>query len=78
PAHAERAEKAQRGERVCIGRVRTALLCVGIYSLFSGLIAFAPDAHAFATLRFFGALGMGGTWTAGAALIAETWHPGRR
>lgn len=35
-----------------IGRVRTALLCVGIYSLFSGLIAFAPDAHAFATLRF--------------------------
>lgn len=61
-----------------IGRVRTALLCVGIYSLFSGLIAFAPDAHSFAALRFFGALGMGGTWTAGAALIAETWHPSRR
>ncbi|MCA8000159.1 MFS transporter [Burkholderia metallica] len=61
-----------------IGRVRTALLCVGIYSLFSGLIAFAPDAHWFAALRFFGALGMGGTWTAGAALIAETWHPSRR
>ncbi|POM17152.1 Putative metabolite transport protein YjhB [Burkholderia cepacia] len=61
-----------------IGRVRTALLCVGIYSLFSGLIAFAPDAHGFAALRFVGALGMGGTWTAGAALIAETWHPSRR
>ncbi|HKT64836.1 MFS transporter [Burkholderia sp. 22313] len=61
-----------------IGRVRTALLCVAIYSLFSGLIAFAPNAHWFAALRFFGALGMGGTWTAGAALVAETWHASRR
>ncbi|WP_213301973.1 MFS transporter [Paraburkholderia sacchari] len=61
-----------------IGRVRTAMLCVGIYSLFSGLIAFAPNEQWFATLRFFGALGMGGTWTAGAALIAETWHASRR
>ncbi|HEM8496108.1 MFS transporter [Burkholderia multivorans] len=61
-----------------IGRVRTALLCIGIYSLFSGLIAFAPDSHWFAASRFLGALGMGGTWTAGAALIAETWHPSRR
>lgn len=61
-----------------LGRVRTALLCVGIYSLFSGLLAFAPNEHWFATLRFFGALGMGGTWTAGAALIAETWHASRR
>ncbi|QBC32355.1 MFS transporter [Pandoraea sp. XY-2] len=61
-----------------LGRVRTALLCIGIYSLFSGLLAFAPNEHWFATLRFFGALGMGGTWTAGAALIAETWHASRR
>lgn len=61
-----------------LGRVRTASLCVGIYSLFSGLISFAPDEHWFAALRFFGALGMGGTWTAGAALIAETWHASRR
>lgn len=61
-----------------LGRVRTALLCVGIYSLFSGLIAFAPNDHWFAALRFCGALGMGGTWTAGAALIAETWHASRR
>lgn len=61
-----------------LGRVRTAMLCIGIYSLFSGLLAFAPNEHWFATLRFFGALGMGGTWTAGAALIAETWHASRR
>jgi len=61
-----------------LGRVRTALLCIGVYSLFSGLLAFAPNEHWFATIRFFGALGMGGTWTAGAALIAETWHASRR
>ncbi|MEC5409240.1 MFS transporter [Paraburkholderia sp. MPAMCS5] len=61
-----------------LGRVRTALLCIGIYSLFSGLLAFAPNDHWFASFRFFGALGMGGTWTAGAALIAETWHASRR
>lgn len=56
-----------------IGRVRTAYLCVLIYSIFSGLIAFAPTAGWLAGLRFCGALGMGGTWTAGAALVAETW-----
>jgi MFS family permease len=61
-----------------LGRVRTVMLCIGIYSLFSGLLAFAPNEHGFATIRFFGALGMGGTWTAGAALIAETWHASRR
>jgi len=61
-----------------LGRVRTAMICIAIYSLFSGLLALAPDEHWFATLRFFGALGMGGTWTAGAALIAETWHASRR
>jgi MFS family permease len=61
-----------------LGRVRTALLCIGIYSLFSGMLAFAPNDHWFAVFRFLGALGMGGTWTAGAALIAETWHASRR
>ena len=61
-----------------IGRVRTAMLCIGIYSLFSGLLAVAPNEHWFAALRLCGALGMGGMWTAGAALIAETWHASRR
>ena len=56
-----------------LGRVRTAFLCILISSIFSGLIAFAPSAQWLAGLRFCGALGMGGTWTAGAALVAETW-----
>ena len=54
---------------------RTAYVCVFIYSVFSGLIAFSPSATWLAALRFCGALGMGGTWTAGAALVAETWGP---
>jgi len=58
-----------------LGRVRTAYLCVLIYSVFSGCIAFSPNATWLGSLRFFGALGMGGTWTAGAALVAETWGP---
>lgn len=61
-----------------LGRVRTALLCIGLYSLFSGLLALAPNEHWFAALRMCGALGMGGMWTSGAALIAETWNPKRR
>lgn len=56
-----------------IGRVRTALLCITVYSAFSGLIALAPSAGVLAAFRFCGALGMGGSWTAGAALVAETW-----
>ncbi|MEB7539020.1 MFS transporter [Pantoea anthophila] len=61
-----------------IGRVRTALICIAIYSLFSGLLAFSHNQQVFTLLRFCGALGMGGMWTSGAALIAETWRPERR
>lgn len=61
-----------------IGRVKTAMTCIAIYSLFSGLLAFTHDQQHFALLRFCGALGMGGMWTSGAALIAETWRPERR
>jgi len=61
-----------------IGRVRTAMLCIAVYSLFSGLLSLAPNGTCFAILRFCGALGMGGMWTAGAALVAETWHASRR
>jgi MFS family permease len=58
-----------------IGRVRAAYTCILIYSIFSGLIAFSPTITWLSALRFCGALGMGGTWTAGAALVAESWGP---
>ena len=55
-----------------IGRVRTLYLSILIYSLFTCLTALAPSAAWVAVLRFMGGLGMGGTWTSGAALVAET------
>ena len=61
-----------------IGRVRTLMLCVTIYSAFSGFTAFAGSAIAIAALRFAAGIGMGGAWTAGAALVAETWLPQHR
>lgn len=63
-----------------IGRVRSLLVCVALYSCFSGITAFAPSATWVAVLRFCAGLGMGGAWTSGAALVAETWpaqHRGR-
>ena len=56
-----------------IGRVRSLMLCVALYSCFSGVTAFAPSATWVALLRFCAGLGMGGAWTSGAALVAETW-----
>ena len=56
-----------------IGRVRSLMLCVAIYSCFSGITAFAPSATWVSVFRFCAGLGMGGAWTSGAALVAETW-----
>jgi MFS family permease len=61
-----------------IGRVRGLIACVLVYSLFSGATAFAPSAIWLGILRFLAGLGMGGTWTCGAALVAETWPPQHR
>jgi len=61
-----------------IGRVRTLFLTVLVYSVFTGCIVFAGSLSWLATLRFLGGLGMGGAWTAGASLIAETWDPRHR
>jgi MFS family permease len=61
-----------------IGRVKTLYLSVLTYSVFSCLTAFAPSATYVAVFRFLAGLGMGGTWTAGAALVAETWSARHR
>lgn len=61
-----------------IGRVKTLVLCVALYSVFSGLTAFAGSAAWVGILRFAAGLGMGGAWTSGAALVAETWKPEHR
>jgi SHS family sialic acid transporter-like MFS transporter len=56
-----------------IGRVRSMMLSVLTYALVSGLCGFATDAWQIGLLRFVAALGMGGEWSLGVALINEIW-----
>jgi len=57
-----------------IGRVRAMALSVLMYSAFTGLCGLARDAGQLAGLRFLAALGMGGEWSLGVALVMETWR----
>lgn len=61
-----------------IGRVRTLLVAVVLYSVFSGAVVFATSFDQLSSLRFLGGLGMGGAWAAGATLVAESWPPNHR
>jgi MFS transporter, SHS family, sialic acid transporter len=56
-----------------IGRVRAMALSVVTYALFTGLCGFCPEAWQVGTLRFIAALGMGGEWSLGVALVMEVW-----
>lgn len=56
-----------------IGRVRAMTLSVLMYSLCSGLSAASATPAQLAALRFLGALGMGGEWALGVALVMELW-----
>ena len=56
-----------------IGRVRAMTISVLVYSLASGLSAASTQAWHLAVLRFVGALGMGGEWALGVALVMEMW-----
>jgi MFS family permease len=58
------------------GRVRAMMLSVLTYALCSGLCGFASTPWEIGVLRFVAALGMGGEWALGVALINELW-PGR-
>ena len=55
------------------GRVRAMTLSILLYSLCSGLSAAASGPAVLAILRFLGALGMGGEWALGVALVMELW-----
>ncbi|MBI3862637.1 MAG: MFS transporter [Planctomycetia bacterium] len=56
-----------------IGRVRAMSLSILTYSLFSGLCYFAREPWHLGALRFVSALGMGGEWSLGVALVMECW-----
>lgn len=56
-----------------LGRSRTLVLTILTYALFTGLGYFAQTWWQLAGFRFLSALGIGGEWAVGAALLAETW-----
>src|SRR5262249_35133153 len=56
-----------------VGRARALMLSILVYSVASGACAFSRGLAELAMFRFVLGLGMGGEWTTGAALIAETW-----
>lgn len=56
-----------------LGRVRALTLSVLTYAIFSGLCGFSTQAWQVVLLRFVAALGMGGEWSLGVALVMEVW-----
>lgn len=56
-----------------VGRIRAMTFSVLTYSLCSGLSAASATPWQLAGLRFVGALGMGGEWALGVALVMEVW-----
>jgi MFS family permease len=61
-----------------IGRTRTLLLTMALYSLGTAACAFAPNIWALLAFRAVAALGIGGEWAAGAAMVAEVVPESRR
>jgi MFS family permease len=61
-----------------IGRTRALMASILVYSLSSAACGFSHTIPQLAFFRFLLGLGMGGEWTAAAALIAETWRPEHR
>jgi MFS family permease len=61
-----------------IGRTRALMASIGLYSVASAACGFSHSITELAAFRFLLGLGMGGEWTAAAALIAETWRPEHR
>jgi SHS family sialic acid transporter-like MFS transporter len=59
------------GDRV--GRVRAMTLSVFTYAFFTGLCGFSTEPWHMVAGRFVAALGMGGEWSLGVALVMEVW-----
>jgi len=56
-----------------IGRVRSMVLSILIYSLFTGACALATQPWHLGVFRFLASLGMGGEWSLAVALVMECW-----
>ncbi|HWQ92075.1 MAG TPA: MFS transporter [Clostridia bacterium] len=56
-----------------IGRVRAMILSILAYSIFTGFCYFAQAPWQLGLFRFLSAVGMGGEWSLGVALVMECW-----
>ena len=61
-----------------IGRIRSLMASILVYALASAACGLSHTIPQLAAFRFILGLGMGGEWTTGAALIAETWRSEHR
>lgn len=61
-----------------VGRTRTLLLTMALYSIGTAACAFAPNIWVLLVFRIVAALGIGGEWAAGAAMVAEVVPEKRR
>ncbi len=61
-----------------VGRTRSLMAAILVYSLASAACGLSHTVPQLAVFRFLLGLGMGGEWTAAAALIAETWRAEHR
>jgi SHS family sialic acid transporter-like MFS transporter len=59
------------GDRM--GRVRAMILSILVYSIFTGCCYFAQAPWQLGFFRFLSAIGMGGEWALGVALVMECW-----
>ncbi|MBN2580469.1 MAG: MFS transporter [Pirellulales bacterium] len=56
-----------------LGRVSSMSISIFAYSIFTGSCYFAQEPWQLGVLRFLAALGMGGEWSLGVALVVECW-----
>ena len=61
-----------------LGRVRAMVLSILAYSVFTGCCYFVQTPWQLGLLRFLAAIGMGGEWSLGVALVMECWPESRR
>lgn len=61
-----------------IGRTKTLLFTMILYSLGTAACAFAPNVWVLMLFRFVASIGIGGEWAAGAAMVAEVVPEKRR
>ena len=60
------------------GRTKILIATIIIYAVFTGAAALSETWWHLAIYRFLTALGIGGEWAAGAAIVAETWPEEKR